>query len=525
MAIKKITLLAFTLLSLKDAVFAQTDWGWDWKDSSKVAVKDKPQFNQFLNNQFPYPAKPSSQGELGFSLGYSQIFGDITAKPGIGLGVSWRKALNHTFSYRWGFNGSLNVGEASAAQKRIGGADYRNAQYSLSFDILSSLNTASHYRGNPKTNVYVVSGLSLIATNTHKRSATGQYQTMTSPGGSDFPATEDFLFGITFGGKDKRSWGILPALNLGGGIAFKLDNKINLAIEQKFSLVNYDFLDAFGSAYPTYVPPTPAVSSKAKDVISFTSVRLNINLGDESKKIQPLWWINPNNFVYNELNTPKHMKLPKVVLPDADKDGVTDQFDLQPNTPAGAPVDSHGVAKDTDGDGVLDYKDKEPLTSQKCFPVNNDGIGSCPESACCKEIKDLLASGAFVKQSDKKEVLTNLPTIQFKNKSSKLTKQDEELISSIAKKLNENPDAKIKLIGYGASSKAAQQLSWERVNAVKKHLVEKLGISENRIIFTYGLEGDANTVDIQGTTEEGPSTVPAPHPNLKGAAKATSRKR
>jgi OOP family OmpA-OmpF porin len=48
------------------------------------------------------------------------------------------------------------------------------------------------------------------------------------------------------------------------------------------------------------------------------------------------------------------MKLPKVVLPDGDGDGVTDQFDLEPNTPKGCPVDSHGVSKDTDGDGVPD---------------------------------------------------------------------------------------------------------------------------------------------------------------------------
>lgn len=70
-----------------------------------------------------------------------------------------------------------------------------------------------------------------------------------------------------------------------------------------------------------------------------TTARVNINIGDNSKKVQPLYWINPNNFIYSELNAPQHMKMPKVVLPDADKDGVTDQFDMEPNTPAGAPVD------------------------------------------------------------------------------------------------------------------------------------------------------------------------------------------
>jgi hypothetical protein len=48
-------------------------------------------------------------------------------------------------------------------------------------------------------------------------------------------------------------------------------------------------------------------------------------------------------------------------------------------------------------------------------------------------------------------------------------------------------------------------------------LVEKEGISADRFIFEYGKEGgDCNTVDIQdGTGREGPTTVPAPHPNLR----------
>jgi len=74
------------------------------------------------------------------------------------------------------------------------------------------------------------------------------------------------------------------------------------------------------------------------------------------KSVEPLYWVNPFNFIYSELNEPKHMKMPKPVLADADGDGVTDQFDREPNTPAGAPVDSHGVSRDTDGDAFLILK-------------------------------------------------------------------------------------------------------------------------------------------------------------------------
>ena len=115
--------------------------------------------------------------------------------------------------------------------------------------------------------------------------------------------------------------------------------------------------------------------------------------------------MNPLEFAYSELNNPKHMKLPKVKLDDADGDGVTDQFDLEPNTPPGAPVDTHGVAKDTDGDGVPDYRDKELITLQNCFPVNEDGIGNCPDPECCKEMRKGMGN---VPTSDCQ--ITNLPS-------------------------------------------------------------------------------------------------------------------
>ena len=111
--------------------------------------------------------------------------------------------------------------------------------------------------------------------------------------------------------------------------------------------------------------------------------------------------------------------------------------------------------------------------------------------------------------------ISGLPSVTFKSGSVKLSKDAQGLLNSAAQQINANPTCNIKVIGYGAASKREQQLSWDRVNAVIKYLVEKQGVSESRFIFTYGQEGDANTVDLQGTTETGPSTVPAPHPQYK----------
>jgi outer membrane protein OmpA-like peptidoglycan-associated protein len=216
------------------------------------------------------------------------------------------------------------------------------------------------------------------------------------------------------------------------------------------------------------------------------------------KSVEPLYWENPLNFAYNELNSPKRMKLPKPVLEDADGDGVTDQFDNEPNTPAGAPVDSHGVARDTDGDGVPDYKDKQLITPTECQPVDADGVGKCPEPPCCS---DPNRGGGGTTASNCG--ITNLPSVSFKPNTTSLTKESQAALATVADQLKNNPTCKIVVTGYGEPSKASQQLSWDRVNSVINHMVDKQGISADRFVFRYG------------QTEGDPNTVPAPHPNLR----------
>jgi len=533
MASKKYTFLLAGLALLQTASFAQrndTNADW-WKDSSKVATKNLPQFNEFNNNQYPFPSRPRDQWELGLGAGYSQIFGDVLSRPGFGGSISLRKALGHVFSVRADYTGSFNYGMdyRTRTGNSLGGAwaaygnnsviaNYRNRSHQGSLEVLASLNTLNHYRGNPKTNVYVLAGYSVLAAdvdvdarnannglyNFNSVNTTGKIKDIRSrvrdlmdgtyennapsPNGNRTPA-----------GKINNNFLLRHAMNIGAGVSWKLSKNFSLGVEQRFTLPFDDDMDGIDLG-------------KANDFYSYTSVRAGINICSPSKRVAPLWQINPNNFIYNELNSPKHMKLPQPILPDADGDGVTDQFDLQPSTPAGAPVDVHGVTKDTDGDGVPDFKDKELLTAQTCFPVNADGVGNCPEPPCCKELKDKIANW---KPTAADCGINNLPSVQFKANTVAISKDAQSVLSGVAQQLNANPTCKVKVIGYGATDKKAQQLSYDHVNAVIKYLVEKQGISESRFIFSYGQDGDANTVDLQATTEEGPSTVPAPFPNLK----------
>jgi outer membrane protein OmpA-like peptidoglycan-associated protein len=227
----------------------------------------------------------------------------------------------------------------------------------------------------------------------------------------------------------------------------------------------------------------------------------------KTKSVEPLYWKNPLEFVYSELNSPKRMKMPKVVLADADGDGITDQFDREPNTPSGAPVDAHGVSKDTDGDGVPDYKDKQLITPTECQPVDANGVGKCPEPPCCKMQAPAPACS-----------MSSIPSITFAKGSVKLSASAQSLLAAAADRLKNNPGCKVLITGYAEASKASQQISWDRVNAIITYLIEKQGIAAERLFNRYGqTDGDMDVVDLSATAEnfEGPNTVPAPHPNLR----------
>lgn len=494
---KYLSILAFAGL-LSSAAFAQkNDAGYGWVlDSSKRSVKNMPQQNEFINNQYPYPSKPRSMWELGLSGGNVMIIGDKPVMTtgnwgGIGGGLSVRKALSHTFSVRGGWAGAFASLPRYPDRPNPWSYWTKTSTHMLTLDLIASLNTISPYRGNPKVNFYGLAGYSLVTTLVQIKSGPNK--------GTLYPAdNKDQNSLITsFGKNDGQS--LLHGISYGAGIAFRVTDRINVGVEERITspLAGYDYLDG-------------VKDGTSGDKYAFSMAKINFNLGNSSKQVLPLWWLNPNNYIYNEVNEPKHMKMPPVVLPDADGDGVTDQFDMEPNTPSGAAVDSHGVSRDTDGDGVPDYKDKEPLTARDCFPVDADGVGKCPEPPCCTELRNsMIAKPAAC-------AISSLPSVQFKTGSLSLSATSMAVLNSVAQQLNANPDCKVKLTGYyKGSDKRSMQLGWDRVNTVMKYLTEKQGISESRLIFSLSDGGDPNTVDLMGTTEEGPNSIPAPFPNLQ----------
>lgn len=131
---------------------------------------------------------------------------------------------------------------------------------------------------------------------------------------------------------------------------------------------------------------------------------------------------------------------------------------------------------------------------------------------CCLLL--LLMYSTSFSQEDKCNI-DQLPSLQFRSRSVKISRTDSALLVNVSEQIKQSPECKIKVSGHAEGSKMGQQTSWERVHSVINFLVEKRGISPERLIFEYGNEGNPNTVDLIPTQEQGYSTIPAPHPNLR----------
>src|SRR6476469_1546056 len=543
MASKKYSFLAGLLCLFTSYGFAQTTTttgsigAYDPADSSVIPSRRMPQHTEFMNGTYYYPAKPKNMWEIGIKAGSFTVNGDVDGKffsPGFGVHI--RKAFGYLFSarleYVYGIAKGLSWQGSSATSYSQGGTgnhwqrlgytgtvynNYKSKVQDLSLEGLFSLNNIMFHQSRPKVNVYALVGVgaSIYDVKVNALNGSTPYDFSGIPAGT-YKTRKDVkdalknlmddsyetdaenaktrrpnLFGKT----------LRPVGQLGGGIAFKLNNRVNLALEDRVSITKDDLYD--GVQWTERGDFT-----RDFDTYNFLSLGLNFNIG--SKSVEPLWWINPLDYAYQEIRKPRLMILPKRVLPDADGDGITDQFD-QEQTPQGVPVDTHGVSLDTDGDGVPDARDKEKITPTACQPVDADGVGKCP-------CPDSTCFAGYTKTGACEAALGTLPSVTFSGNGVSLNNDAKALLASVASRLRNSPECKIVVTGYCASSKSEQQRSWDRVNAVISYMVEKEGINQDRFFWNYGQEGgDCNTIDLRAAAsdEQGQTTVPAPHPNLR----------
>jgi len=193
-------------------------------------------------------------------------------------------------------------------------------------------------------------------------------------------------------------------------------------------------------------------------------------------------------------NTPAGVKVDANGCPlDSDGDGVADYLDKCPNTPKGVSVDNNGCPLDTDGDGVADYLDKCPNTPKGVAvdnvgcPLDSDKDGvpnyldKCPNTPAGVKVDENGCPPQVVERFCNKP---SVVVVEFDtNKSDIKAKYDEDL-NKLGAFLKEYAQAKGEISGHTdsvGSDKSNLKLSQSRAASVKQYLVNKFNIAPERL--------------------------------------------
>ena len=299
MAIKKYTLFLGLLVA---ALTTQAQVA-EWADSSLIPPSRLAQHNEFVNNQYNFPAKPRSQWELGIKFGTPSISSDVDGlNPNFGVGVHVRKALGYLVSIRGEiFNGTakgLGVKENynyknnpawnnaynSATDKVF--YNYKTKMTDVSAQLLLNLTNIGFHRAEPKFALYAIAGVGMTMYQANIDALNGgntkyNFNSISSSlSASETRSALKALLDGTYETPAERTKSGTGRTNVmsatfGFGAAFKISKKINIAIEDRFTVVDDDLLD--GQKWGPFPAGNPSLSSN-NDTYNFLSIGLNINI-------------------------------------------------------------------------------------------------------------------------------------------------------------------------------------------------------------------------------------------------------
>jgi hypothetical protein len=298
MAIKKYTLF----LGLMVAALTTQAQVAEWADSSLIPPSRLAQHNEFVNNQYIFPAKPRSQWELGIKFGTPSISSDVDGlNPNFGVGVHVRKALGYLVSVRGeiftgtakglGVKENYNYKNNPAWRGYNSTTDkvfynYKTQMSDVSAQMLFNLSNIRFHRAEPKFALYAIAGVGVTMYDVNVDALNGgntKYNFNSISSSLSSSETRSALKAILDGTyetpAEKKNSGSgrtsIVSASFGFGAAFKISKKINLAIEDRFTIVDDDLLD--GQKWGPFPAGNPSLSSN-NDTYNFLSIGLNINI-------------------------------------------------------------------------------------------------------------------------------------------------------------------------------------------------------------------------------------------------------
>jgi outer membrane protein OmpA-like peptidoglycan-associated protein len=279
---------------------------------------------------------------------------------------------------------------------------------------------------------------------------------------------------------------VFPSLLGTVGISRKIGKRANISLEQQLMIQDFEKWD--GHTYRTTQDQT-----NDSDVASFTSLRLGINLGNFDNVTEPLYWLNPLDATYNDIAELKQR--PVLDLTDTDGDGIIDMLDQEQDSPAGCPVDTRGIVLDSDGDGLADCKDKEPF-SPPGYDTDAMGVAQVEKYMTEKDVNDVINSKMGALETTLNELKSGcgewfLPMIHFDLDKYYIKPEFYGQLHHVGEILQRCPDVCVSVVGHTdprSGNDYNNVLSYNRANAAIDYLVEKYGVSRDRLKLMYGGE-------------------------------------
>jgi len=361
--------------------------------------------------------------------GGSGDYTDFNIKTGIGISV--RDQLTHSFGLQYDLSAGHVGGNNSVATGGTGVRDgvrgYNTGYINSTVSGVVNVATIDFIRRKNAINFYINGGLGLSFFDPMRTQANGVPVNFKNP----------LQSGVTH----TVGAAIVP---VGVGTKFRITDAMAFNVGYTETFFDADNFDGLNRGYPT------------KDKMSYGYAGLEFTLGPKSKP--SLEWVNPVAMMYDELydaalraevaalkgrvtnveNAVNDLKK------DSDGDGVSDQFDKCPNTPAGTVVDGSGC--------------------EIHFPKIDTSL--------------------FVRKGAVGATMTASPysNIQFDFDSSVLRTSSYPVLDASSADLRSG-SATVELDGYASSEGTAahnMRLSKDRANSVKTYLVNS-GVDAKRI--------------------------------------------
>lgn len=302
---------------------------------------------------------------------------------------------------------------------------------------------------------------------------------------------------------DKRRRTLEGSIYGGIGVSYRLNENFDIYLDMKGYYLNSDYLDAIVSV------------NSSNDIYTYNSIGAIYHFGGTAdvRKISA---------------TDPRAQLAEIMdkFEDGDGDGVADYLDKDNSTPAGVKVYADGTAVDTDGDGVADYLDQEQVSP--CKEVDANGVakdGDTDGVADCNDIEPNTKAGAQVDSKGKAistgpvgvapaavangtgdktaspssgGVISGLPSVFFASNGSAISYRNYNAMTQVAQFMKANPTAKMIVVGNSDKSGSAEYnkvLGEKRAKAVVNYLVTRNGIDASR--FTIESKGSTDPISTR----------------------------